>query len=390
MELQFCHIKLWEILIFVQDKMNIIDYILKEARIHKWSVLQDNQIKNMTDQFLAKNKVNKNITYVFDKKVSNWDEAKAEYYKKAEFLNNEIIKKLNLQPSEEKSLLVWLLQQIYDDHIHREQLNEDKQIIKDNLELYFKNKKEIHKDIYNSNYSQLKQFIVPYREAGQESKHQEFLSKPIAQGKEYKIYKVTDIDTCVKIGQNTSWCIQGKETAEHYLSKGPLYLVTKNDHRFALLSFESAQFMDVNDNELNVQTVKDIFSIWPESQKLLEEATKENAYIVKYMENPSEELQLDLARRFPQVIGYLKNPSEKVKMQAVSEDIQLVEDYPELYENANEELQLEIVKIDPLFISYLKNPTEKVQMIAVKKDIDSFENIRNPAKSVIEYVEKNK
>jgi hypothetical protein len=320
--------------------MNIIDYILKEAKVNKWSVLQENQIKNMTDQFLAKNKIKEDTMdaikrftkfFVFEKIVSNYDDAKQEFYNLAEFFNKEVIKKLNLQPSEEKRLLIWLLEQWQNNDILNHRLKEDIEIIKQNLELYFKNKKEIHKDIYSSDYSKLKEYVHPYMELDF-IKHQEFLSKPIAQGKEYKIYKVTDIDTCIKIGQNTSWCIQGEEYAKDYLSKGPLYLVTKNDHRFALLSFETEQFMDVNDNRLDISVVKDIFSAWPESEKMLD--VKKNADLIKYIDNPSEAVQLEAIQNDAHSIQFIENPSEVV--------------------------QLKSVQLDQSAIKYIKNPAKSV------------------------------
>jgi hypothetical protein len=375
--------------------MNIIDYILKEAKVNKWSVLQDNQIKNMTDQFLAKNKIKEKtekdifrlkMVYIFDKNVFNFEDAKQQYYKLSNFLVKEIITKLQLQPNEEKRILIWLLER-FDTYISidEERLKEDAEMIKNNLKLYFKNKKEIHKDIYSQSYKQLKELVGPYRETGQQLKHQEFLSKPIVQGKEYKIYKVTDIDTCIKIGQNTSWCIQGEEYAKDYLSKGPLYLVTKNDHRFALLSFESAQFMDVNDNTLKTEIVKDIFSVWPESQKMLD--VKKNADLIRYIENPSEEQQLQAVNKNGKAIQHIKNPSKKVRLSAIRNDYNAI-----LYINdRTEEEQLEAVKQNGLMLIYIKNPSEQVQLTAIKQNYKAIEDIKNPSEQVqLAAVKQNK
>jgi hypothetical protein len=368
-------IKFWVVALKQTNKQtNIIDYILKEAKVDKWSVLQENQIKNMTDQFLAKNKVKEDIekflqqhgkVFIFGKTSLNWEEVKQLYYKKAEFLNKEIIEKLNLQPSEEKSFLIWLLQQIYDGFIDRDHLKEDVEVIKDNLELYFKNRKEIKQNIYNVNYSKIKELVLSYKEKGFENKHKEFLSKPIVQGKEYKIYKVTEIDTCIKIGKGTSWCIQGEKWAKQYLEDGPLYLVTKNEHRFALLSFEAAQFMDVNDNNLKNEVLIDIFSIWPESQKLLEKSLKQNYKLIELIENPSEQAQIIVIEKDPIRFYRIKdkNPTENVQIAAVSRKGYIIQDI----EDPSEKVQLAAVKQDGRAIRFIKNPSREVKLEALKQ-----------------------
>jgi hypothetical protein len=41
--------------------------------------------------------------------------------------------------------------------------------------------------------------------SGDDSATPEFLSKPVAQGNGFKIYKVTDVDQCIKISKGTSF-----------------------------------------------------------------------------------------------------------------------------------------------------------------------------------------
>jgi hypothetical protein len=220
-------------------------------------------------------------------------------------------------------------------------------------------------------YSDLKKLVQQFKESDFE-KHQEFLSKPIVQGKEYKIYKVTDIDTCIKIGQGTSWCIQGEETAKHYLSKGPLYLVTKNNHRFALLSFESSQFMDVNDNELIVEVVKDIFSIWPETEQLLD-VTKDGL-LLEYIDNQTEKVCIDAVKEDPYALQFVKKQTPEICLVAVKRDgwaLQYVKEQ-------TPEICLAAVKQNGWVLQFVKEQTLEICLEAVKKYRDAVHKIRDP------------
>jgi len=324
----------------------IIELILKEARIDKFALLQEQQINNMVSQFLAKNKI---------KEKSRFFEDKENYLKYAKEFN-EIIKKVKVDFKNEKLLLIWLLQQVHKDHIFSDKIEEDSKNIEETLNLYFKNKHEIGKDLYKSNYSDVKTWVKCYKDGQEEAKHQEFLSKPVAEGKSYKIYKVTEIDQCIKIGKGTSWCIQGEKWAKHYLEKGPLYLITKNDKRFALIQFASLSFMDVNDNKLSDDVVKNIFEVWPESQKILETYLDEDYTLLRFISNPSEELQLKAVKQYGRAIALIKDPSEQV--------------------------QLEAIETYALSIRYIKSPSEKAQLKAVNKNINAIVDIKEPSEAV--------
>ena len=63
-----------------------------------------------------------------------------------------------------------------------------------------------------------------------------------------------------------------------------------------------------------------------------------SGYIIKYIKNPSEEIQIEAVRKNGYAIRFIKNPSE--------------------------EIQIEAVKENGYAIEYIKNPTEKVQELA--------------------------
>src|SRR5271157_1432808 len=317
----------------------IIDLVIKEAHIERWALLQQQQIVNMVNQFAAKNKV-------VDKEP---------YFKYAIKLN-EIIKKLSVDFKTEKLLLIWLLEQVLNKNITK--IEEDSQVIEENLNLYFKNRGEIKKNIFNLSYKDIKEAVQPFKKGGEEAEHQEFLSKPVAEGAGYKIYKITDKSQCLRIGKGTSWCIQGDEWATKYLKKGSLYLVTKNDKRFALLQFESVQFMDVHDVELKPKVAMEIFEVWPESEKLLEKAVKRHGRAIKYIKNPSEQVQLEAVKQNGWAIKHIKNPSEQVQLEAVKQYGNAIE----YIKNPSEQVQLEAVKENGYAIYYIENPSEQVQL----------------------------
>jgi hypothetical protein len=331
---------------------SIIDKILIEAKVNKWSILQDIQIENMVNQFASQNraKIQTNADQDFKK-------LKKPYFNYAKQFDTLIIKKLNLQISEEKSLLIWLLQQILNKSIKPTRIKEDSEIIKDNLKLFFENRKEINKKLYDITYLNVKEEVSKFKQDTEFSKHKEFLSKPLFENNPYKFYKITDADTCVKISQNTSWCVQNKSTASTYLKNGPLYLVTKNNHRFALLSFESSQFMDVNDVKLKTEAVEDLIKAWPEIETKILNTNSLN--LLKYIKNLPEEKQEDLIKQNPNYIEYIRNPTQKIIDEALKTDLSNYA-YEHILNKLSKEKVEEVVEKNKDLSLYIKNPSEKI------------------------------
>lgn len=340
--------------------MNILDFVIKEAHIERWALLQQQQIDNMVSQVFAKHKEQLVDKKPKDKYFLNHSytdylkKLKERYFVYAREFNNHVVKKLTIDFKNEKLLLAWLLEQVAIKQIKPIMILEDMDVIKDNLKLYFENKGDIKKNIFSSNYEELKTWVQSYRKGGEEAEHQEFLSKPIAEGKEYKIYKITDKSQCIKIGKGTSWCIQEEHWAESYLKKGPLWLVIKNEKRFALLQFESGSFMDVNDSRLRPEIAKEILSVWPESERMLLESIKKYQNLINYA---PDKVQLEAIKEDSDVIQQIDDPSEKVQLAAVSSNGKL--------------------------IRYIKKPSVEAQMAAVNNKWVSLHYIENPDPSVV-------
>lgn len=390
--------------------MNLIDLILKEAHwINKISLLEEIQLKNMVGQLFAKNKDLLFLYKLDDPEKLNKEKEK--YLNFAQEINNKVIKNLKVDFKNEKTILFWILEQVFRNIIEEERLNEDLNIIKENLEIYFKNKGKINKVLNNVNYKQLKEIVKDYKEGGEEVEHQEFLSKPLYKKDSYKIYKITEVEQCIKIGKGTSWCIQGENYAKKYLSKGPLFLVVKSDKRFALLSFETAQFMNINDNPLIKSELEEIFKVFPEEifNKLFLRSLQVEGELIKLIENPNEELQLTAVKNSGEVIKLIKNPTEKVQLAAVenyaysiifienpTEKIQLEAikkfvKYIKYIKNPTDKVQIEAVSQNPYVISLIDNPCEEAQLIAVKHDIKNIDQIRGKlTKKVLNYMKNKK
>jgi hypothetical protein len=299
-------------------------------------MLQDYQIKNMVCQFVAQNKIDDKQKYL-------------EIGSKLSKLINE------LDIKEEKTCLIWLLKQVYSNQIR--DIEEDFDFVKHDLVLYFENKGAINKELKNIEYSHLKQLVQPYREDGLEYNFLQFLSKPIAQGKQYKVYKIDDVNILMRVGKGTSWCIQGETFAKRYLEHGSLYLATKNEHRFALFDHEYRQIMNIDDRPLKDEVIKEIFSVWPESKKIIEEN-----YILKYIDEQTEEVCSKAVEKNAENLKYTKNQTDELCLNAIKKSAHYI-----LYvKNANLKLQREAIKRNCFSIKSIKNPDEQIQLEAIK------------------------
>ena len=135
-------------------------------------------------------------------------------------------------------------------------------------------------------------------------------------------------------------------------------------------------------------------------EKKLVELVKGNTYIIQYIENPTEDMQLASVHKFGYNIQYIKNPTEKVQLAAVkqngssikyiknpSKEVQLAavreDGYAIQYiSDPSEEVQLEAVKQNGCAIQYIENPSEEIQLEAVKQNVYAIEYISNPSEEV--------
>lgn len=100
---------------------------------------------------------------------------------------------------------------------------------------------------------------------------------------------------------------------------------------------------------------------------------------IKFIKDPSEEVQLEAVRQNGRVIQLIKNPSKEVQLEAVKHDGYAIQ----YIENPSEELQLEAVRQHCSSIEVIKDPSEKVQLEAVRENGYNIYYIKNPSEEVL-------
>ena len=223
-------------------------------------------------------------------------------------------------------------------------------------------------------------------------------------------------------GKGTQWCTastNGNNMFNYYNSKGPLYIImdkTKRnkvgDYEKYQIHFETAQFMDSSDEDIDFDEHKELKELMTKLIKHLNingiELVKQNYKYLMFIPNPNEEVQLEAVKKYEDAIRFIPNPSEEVQLEAVkknglviryiknpSEEVQLEAvkkngfaiDY---IKNPSEEVKLEAVKQNGLAIGYIPNPSEELKLEAVKRDGFAIRHIQNPSEEVqLEAVKKN-
>jgi DNA-dependent RNA polymerase auxiliary subunit epsilon len=103
---------------------------------------------------------------------------------------------------------------------------------------------------------------------------------------------------------------------------------------------------------------------------------------IKYIKNPSKEIQLLAVKQNGYNIDYINNPSKGVQLVAVKQNPYNIR----FIKNPPEEVQLAAVEDYVYNIQYIKNPTKLVQLEAVKRRQDILNNltdyIKNPCQEI--------
>jgi len=142
---------------------------------------------------------------------------------------------------------------------------------------------------------------------------------------------------------------------------------------------------------------------------IMKAAINQNAYNIKYIKNPSEELQLlalKIVDGVEDILQMIENPTEKVMLKAIkdnfynyleiknpSKEVQLFaiklamnekdEDIITRYGNKfSQEVLLETVKYDSNCLEWIKNPSEEIQLIAVNQNAWTISDINYPSEKV--------
>lgn len=127
---------------------------------------------------------------------------------------------------------------------------------------------------------------------------------------------------------------------------------------------------------------------------------KSNPEYIEELDNVDEEFNLFIVKNNGNNIKYIKNPSKEVQKQAVSNTplcIKYIEDVDmevgimcvkslwnslELIKKPSKEIIEEAIRTKGWAIQYVKNPSEQLQLLAVMKDYDAIKYIENPSEKV--------
>lgn len=100
---------------------------------------------------------------------------------------------------------------------------------------------------------------------------------------------------------------------------------------------------------------------------------------IRYIDNPSEAVQLAAVNQFGMTIQHIQNPSEAVQLAAVTQNAGAIN----YIVNPGESVQIAAVQQDGSAIQFIQNPSETVQLVAIQDDgWWSLEHIQNPTEAV--------
>jgi hypothetical protein len=117
------------------------------------------------------------------------------------------------------------------------------------------------------------------------------------------------------------------------------------------------------------------------------EAVRRDGHSIRFVKDPSEEVQIEAVRRYGTAIRFIKDPSDEMKLEAVRQDgdaIQFIKD-------PSEEVKLEAVKQSGYVIQFVKDSSEKVKLEAVRQNGNAIQFIKYPSEIVqLEAVRQNR
>ena len=180
-------------------------------------------------------------------------------------------------------------------------------------------------------------------------------------------------------GRGTRWCTAGDKDNrfDYYNKQGPLYdIIFRGSGVKWQFHFETGQFMDEQDLPLHPDLVKSISGLFSEDKWM--STVQRFGRAIRYIDNPSEAMQMDAVEGNGNAIEYIKNPSEAMQLAAVSENGYAIR----FIKNPSEAIQLAAVSENGYAVDYIENPSEAIQLAAVRDKWSAIRNIKNPSEAV--------
>ena len=100
-----------------------------------------------------------------------------------------------------------------------------------------------------------------------------------------------------------------------------------------------------------------------------------NPSLIKYVNNPSIELQIAAVKSDPTLISIIEDPDEKVQLIVYKKDPACLE----YVEFVNEKLQVKAIKEDAYNLTYIKNPCDKAIELAIEQEPRNIGLVKNPS-----------
>lgn len=336
------------------------------------------------------------------------DEIKLKYYpniKQDDFnkiVNSDKITS-NLQNGKVGSYAKWLLKLYFNNKLRLEDLYKAEEYITI-FDKLLKSNKLVNKDINSYNtlldiYNVVKDYLgqdQAISKGDEYRKVKEQAKKIYEDGRFMVIQPLTEEASCY-YGKGTQWCT-GADISDNsfdfYNSQGPLYIIIDKSKRNSVgdytkyqIQFESGEYLDENDNEINFEEHPDIRTLIFKLMNFnITELLKKNPSNIMLINNPSEAVQLEAVKKDGWVIRYIKNPSERVQLASVSQDHGGLDFIIHKGIIPSELVQLAAVRQNGAEIRWIKNPSEAVQLEAVK--YYEYKKNKNISEQILRHIVK--
>jgi hypothetical protein len=179
------------------------------------------------------------------------------HYKSPNSTSIEILKQLQAADFNNK-YLQWLAREYINKSFRLEDINRVKNVLKQ----FHKNKHQLKKkDIYQYSFHELEDIIDNLTPEMSKTQKKLKIKKEgadvVKQGSDGTVLKLKTKEAACYYGKGTKWCTAGDKdnVFDEYNEEGPLYVFISNDGRKFQFHFESWQFMDERDREINVKEV---------------------------------------------------------------------------------------------------------------------------------------
>lgn len=116
-------------------------------------------------------------------------------------------------------------------------------------------------------------------------------------------------------------------------------------------------------------------------KKIVKDSVNCSKYF-KYIDSPSEDVQIAAIKSYPPIIDFIDNPSENVQLALVNISGYLIEDIYKKGIEPSDNVKIGAVKKTPAAIQYIEDPSESLQILAVTKSLHAFRHIKNPTETV--------